>query len=64
MEPIPQALTPIQPFPVEGQGSHPLFPFDGEDTGGVYKARSLIFSKKHRKFTKVLVKKSPKPLCP
>src|ERR1044071_8270409 len=34
MELIPQGLTPIQPFPVEGKGSDP--PLDGEDTGGVH----------------------------
>jgi len=56
MEPIPQALTPIRPFPVEGKGSHSLLPFDGEDTGGVYKARSLIFSNEYTRFTKVLFK--------
>jgi len=40
---IPQGLTPIQPFPVEGKGSPP--PVDGEDTGGVLRPSPLLFSK-------------------
>ena len=35
MEPILHGRTPIQPFPVEGKGSAPAPPLDGEDTGGV-----------------------------
>ena len=53
---------PYPTSPVEGEGSEPAPPLDGEDTGGVNRARSPNSKESYGKIRKLVVGNQPQPV--
>jgi hypothetical protein len=56
-----ETLTPIQPSPVEGEGSTP--PLDGEDTGGVQQLPATYFQRSAEGHEESFSRKGAKGVC-